>query len=185
MNILLPASGQEKAAEDGGGRPQGPKELYFMRQTIGNACGTIGLLHALANVRDSVPFGNASTISIFALSLAGEVLSVIHTRFEQQAGLSFNRRNKARSMAASKVEMGISLVAHYRGRILSGEILREDTVDEPARTGAGAGVSFCRWPRHRLGSRGAGSPMPRANSSSGRFGRSTTAVLPSITNTES
>ena len=33
-----------------------PQEAYFMKQTIGNACGTIGLLHALAN--------NQTTVSI-------------------------------------------------------------------------------------------------------------------------
>lgn len=76
----LSAVAQEKAAEDGGGRPQGPKDLYFMRQTIGNACGTIGLLHALANVRDSVSFGDTSTKSLdFTLNLAysGEALSAV------------------------------------------------------------------------------------------------------------
>ena len=31
-----------------------------MRQTIGNACGTIGLLHALGNVRQDVPLGGLS-----------------------------------------------------------------------------------------------------------------------------
>ena len=33
-----------------------PQAAYFMKQTIGNACGTIGVLHALAN--------NLSTVSI-------------------------------------------------------------------------------------------------------------------------
>eukprot|EP00041_Stephanoeca_diplocostata_P006029 m.73620 g.73620 ORF g.73620 m.73620 type:complete len:230 (+) comp16127_c0_seq1:287-976(+) len=28
--------------------------VYFMKQTIGNACGTIGLIHAIANNRDKV-----------------------------------------------------------------------------------------------------------------------------------
>ncbi|KAJ3037374.1 Ubiquitin carboxyl-terminal hydrolase isozyme L3 [Rhizophlyctis rosea] len=33
-------------------------ELYFVRQTIGNACGTIGLLHALANNTDVLELGD-------------------------------------------------------------------------------------------------------------------------------
>lgn len=49
--------GQEAAAAAEGGRPAGPPSLYFMKQTIGNACGTIGMLHALGNVREAVSLG--------------------------------------------------------------------------------------------------------------------------------
>lgn len=45
------------AAAAAGGREPGPKDLYFMRQTIGNACGTIGLLHALGNTQGDVRLG--------------------------------------------------------------------------------------------------------------------------------
>ena len=31
-----------------------PKAAYFMKQTIGNACGTIGVLHSLANNQDAI-----------------------------------------------------------------------------------------------------------------------------------
>jgi ubiquitin carboxyl-terminal hydrolase L3 len=38
--------------------------LYYTKQTIGNACGTIGLLHAIANVSTltggDVPLGESS-----------------------------------------------------------------------------------------------------------------------------
>ncbi|CAN1825409.1 Ubiquitin carboxyl-terminal hydrolase 3 [Linum perenne] len=34
---------------------QDPNEkVYFMKQTVGNACGTIGLLHAVGNIRSSI-----------------------------------------------------------------------------------------------------------------------------------
>lgn len=36
-----------------------PAELYFMRQTIGNACGTIGALHAVANNQAELSIGMA------------------------------------------------------------------------------------------------------------------------------
>lgn len=32
-------------------------EVYFMKQTIGNACGTIGLIHAVANNQTHLEFG--------------------------------------------------------------------------------------------------------------------------------
>ncbi|KAH6578175.1 hypothetical protein BASA50_002014 [Batrachochytrium salamandrivorans] len=34
------------------------KEIYFVRQTIPNACGTIGLLHALANNKEALDMGD-------------------------------------------------------------------------------------------------------------------------------
>ena len=33
-------------------------QVYFIKQSIGNACGTIGLLHALGNNLDSIALGN-------------------------------------------------------------------------------------------------------------------------------
>ena len=47
--------GDEKASDKGGEKLMGddvkevPQELWYTRQIIGNACGTIGLLHALMN----------------------------------------------------------------------------------------------------------------------------------------
>jgi len=32
--------------------------VMFFKQTIPNACGTIGLLHSLANNTDAIPIGN-------------------------------------------------------------------------------------------------------------------------------
>jgi hypothetical protein len=35
-----------------------PKDIVFIPQTIGNACGTIGLYHALSNNKQDIDFGN-------------------------------------------------------------------------------------------------------------------------------
>lgn len=37
--------------------------MYFMKQTVGNACGTIGLLHALGNITSEVKFGKLLSIT--------------------------------------------------------------------------------------------------------------------------
>ncbi|KAK1168051.1 ubiquitin carboxyl-terminal hydrolase isozyme L3-like isoform X3 [Acipenser oxyrinchus oxyrinchus] len=40
-------------------------EVYFMKQTISNACGTIGLIHAVANNQDRLEFGPSSALKKF------------------------------------------------------------------------------------------------------------------------
>jgi len=40
-------------------------EVYFMKQTIGNACGTIGLIHAVANNRGRLEFEPDSPLKKF------------------------------------------------------------------------------------------------------------------------
>ncbi|KAK0154431.1 Ubiquitin carboxyl-terminal hydrolase isozyme L3 [Merluccius polli] len=42
-------------------------DVYFMKQTIGNACGTIGLIHAVANNQDSLEFEADSPLKKFLL----------------------------------------------------------------------------------------------------------------------
>uniref|UniRef100_A0A803SRI2 Ubiquitin carboxyl-terminal hydrolase n=2 Tax=Anolis carolinensis TaxID=28377 RepID=A0A803SRI2_ANOCA len=39
--------------------------VYFMKQTISNACGTIGLIHAIANNRDKITFEADSSLKKF------------------------------------------------------------------------------------------------------------------------
>ncbi|KAF5190672.1 Ubiquitin carboxyl-terminal hydrolase isozyme l3 [Thalictrum thalictroides] len=45
-------------------------KVYFMKQTVGNACGTIGLLHAIANVSSEIKFAEGSYLDKFFKSTA-------------------------------------------------------------------------------------------------------------------
>ena len=36
------------------------KSVYFMKQTVGNACGTVGILHSIANNLDRVDLSEDS-----------------------------------------------------------------------------------------------------------------------------
>ncbi|KAK9203416.1 hypothetical protein WN943_013670 [Citrus x changshan-huyou] len=46
------------------------KNVYFMKQTVGNACGTIGLLHAVGNVTSEIKFQDDSFFDKFYKSTA-------------------------------------------------------------------------------------------------------------------
>ena len=50
-----------------------PKDLYYMKQTISNACGTVAMMHAIANNKakydlDSEACTPRETIFLFPLS---------------------------------------------------------------------------------------------------------------------
>jgi hypothetical protein len=45
--------------------PAYPPTMYFMRQTIGNACGTVALIHALANNEDRIDFAGLYCVFFF------------------------------------------------------------------------------------------------------------------------
>ncbi|CAK0786891.1 hypothetical protein CVIRNUC_010105 [Coccomyxa viridis] len=47
-----------------------PKAAYFMKQTIGNACGTIGVLHSLANNQDAISVSKGSFLQRFLTATA-------------------------------------------------------------------------------------------------------------------
>ena len=62
MILLFPISDkyetyrkQEEEELRKNGQEVSPK-VYFMKQTIGNACGTVALLHSILNNKDHIPF---------------------------------------------------------------------------------------------------------------------------------
>nr|XP_033806128.1 ubiquitin carboxyl-terminal hydrolase isozyme L3 isoform X2 [Geotrypetes seraphini]XP_033806129.1 ubiquitin carboxyl-terminal hydrolase isozyme L3 isoform X2 [Geotrypetes seraphini] len=59
---LFRAEEEEKIKAEG---KEVSSSVYFMKQTIGNACGTIGLIHAVANNRDKLNFEPDSALQKF------------------------------------------------------------------------------------------------------------------------
>jgi hypothetical protein len=45
-----------------------------MKQTVGNACGTIGLLHALGNITSEIKFGKFSAINLLQFLLGASMI---------------------------------------------------------------------------------------------------------------
>nr|KJB25503.1 hypothetical protein B456_004G194900 [Gossypium raimondii] len=45
-------------------------EVYFMKQTVGNACGTIGLLHSVGNITSEIKLQEVSFLDRFFKSTA-------------------------------------------------------------------------------------------------------------------
>lgn len=49
-----------------------PKDLYYTKQTIDNACGTVALVHALANNQDQINFDGLYILIFVAVDLLQE-----------------------------------------------------------------------------------------------------------------
>ncbi|XP_053433658.1 ubiquitin carboxyl-terminal hydrolase isozyme L1 isoform X1 [Nycticebus coucang] len=67
--LLFPLTAQhenfrKKQIEELKGQEVSPK-VYFMKQTIGNSCGTVGLIHAVANNQDKLEFEDGSVLKQF------------------------------------------------------------------------------------------------------------------------
>ncbi|KAI3687198.1 hypothetical protein L1987_80892 [Smallanthus sonchifolius] len=66
---ITPESEQERLKQDS--TKQAPCDgVYFMRQTVGNACGTIGLLHAIGNITTEIKLIEDSFLDRFYKSTA-------------------------------------------------------------------------------------------------------------------
>uniref|UniRef100_A0A3P8X6Y3 Ubiquitin carboxyl-terminal hydrolase n=1 Tax=Esox lucius TaxID=8010 RepID=A0A3P8X6Y3_ESOLU len=69
--LLFPVTEQYESfrlEEEAAIKAQGQKvsqDVYFMKQTIGNACGTIGLIHAVANNQHYLEFESDSPLKRF------------------------------------------------------------------------------------------------------------------------
>ncbi|GER25719.1 ubiquitin carboxyl-terminal hydrolase isozyme L3 [Striga asiatica] len=66
---LTPQSEEERVQQDSAIK-EPSSEVYFMKQTVGNACGTIGLLHAVGNITSRIKLVEGSYLDNFFKSTA-------------------------------------------------------------------------------------------------------------------
>ncbi|XP_048851562.1 LOW QUALITY PROTEIN: ubiquitin carboxyl-terminal hydrolase isozyme L1-like [Brienomyrus brachyistius] len=98
--LLFPLTQQhesfrKKQAGELEGKCKGNPSVYFMKQTITNSCGTVGLLHAVGNNKDKMEFAGDSVLKKFLDETAGmspedrakhlEANTVIHTTHDDVA----------------------------------------------------------------------------------------------------
>jgi ubiquitin carboxyl-terminal hydrolase L3 len=60
-----------------------PSNLYYTKQTIGNACGTVAIVHALANNKDQIAFDDSKHFKTF-LELTSEMSPEERAKFLEQ-----------------------------------------------------------------------------------------------------
>uniref|UniRef100_A0A3Q0S577 Ubiquitin carboxyl-terminal hydrolase n=1 Tax=Amphilophus citrinellus TaxID=61819 RepID=A0A3Q0S577_AMPCI len=66
LMLLFPLTQQHEAFRaQQADKVSGGSETYFLKQTAVNSCGTIALLHAVANNKDKMTFGDASALKKF------------------------------------------------------------------------------------------------------------------------
>lgn len=64
--LLFPLTQQhESHRQQQAGQVGGDSELYFLKQTVVNSCGTVALVHALGNNKDKMEFGCDSALKKF------------------------------------------------------------------------------------------------------------------------
>ena len=60
------------------------KKVYFTKQTVGNACGTVGVIHAIGNATSQIKLGNFRSLDLLATCVLSRLQSL------QPAALSHN-----------------------------------------------------------------------------------------------
>ncbi|KVH89769.1 Peptidase C12, ubiquitin carboxyl-terminal hydrolase 1 [Cynara cardunculus var. scolymus] len=83
---LTPESEQERLQQNS--IKQDPCDgVYFMRQTVGNACGTIGLLHAIGNITSEIKLGRPLLTLLHTLYLASVEGSFLDRFYKSTASM--------------------------------------------------------------------------------------------------
>lgn len=103
---LLPESAEEREQKD---RELG-KDLYVIEQTIGNACGTIALIHALANNRSAIKFEEGSILKKFIDSTLDKTPEEKGLLLEQQEAMAAAHKEAAE---AGETEMNMDTNLHF------------------------------------------------------------------------
>ncbi|XP_043854211.1 ubiquitin carboxyl-terminal hydrolase isozyme L3 isoform X3 [Dromiciops gliroides] len=99
------------------------ESVYFMKQTISNACGTIGLIHAIANNKDKMNFESGSTLKKFleeSLSMSPEERARYLEKYEAIRVTHESSAHEGQTEAPSideKVDLHFIALVHVDGHL--------------------------------------------------------------------
>ncbi|EWM23999.1 ubiquitin carboxyl-terminal hydrolase isozyme l3 [Nannochloropsis gaditana] len=87
--------------------------LFFTKQTVGNACGTVGLLHALLNNKDKLEFREGSFLESFAERTQDKTPDERAVILEEDEGLDAAHGCAAADGQSQQVPMEEAINTHF------------------------------------------------------------------------
>jgi ubiquitin carboxyl-terminal hydrolase L3 len=89
--------------------------VYFLKQTVGNACGTIGILHAIGNATSEIKLGKSDKLLIsFYASFSRHMIELLQNFHVSVAeGLFFDRFYKV-TADMDPYEVHLAYTKHYQ-----------------------------------------------------------------------
>ncbi|KAL0585512.1 hypothetical protein ABG067_004653 [Albugo candida] len=81
-----------------------PENVFYMKQTIGNACGTIAMLHAVGNIRHATAFPPNSFLQKFFKQCDGKNPQEVGALLEQSEELETVHESVARKGQSEQLE---------------------------------------------------------------------------------
>merc|ERR1711976_720787 len=99
-----------------------PDSLFFMKQTVGNACGTIGLIHAIANNLEHVKLTEGSTLYNFIKTGEEKSSDEIATMLEnddsfQTAHESAGNEGQTNYDESDRVDLHFVAIVEHKGDV--------------------------------------------------------------------
>jgi len=101
-------------------QPSVPESLFFMNQTVSNACGTIGILHALANNKEIVSIKKDSIFDKFLNSSNGKSSKEIAQVLEQDVNFADAHKDAAaegNEFSGEKVDLHFVAILEHKNVI--------------------------------------------------------------------
>lgn len=88
MMLLFPLTQQhESFRQQQADKVAAGSEVYFLKQTVGNSCGTIALLHAVGNNKDNMTFNDGSALKKFLDDTASLSIDERAKRFQENQAI--------------------------------------------------------------------------------------------------